>query len=86
MTKTYTFYDDSWWDSHGCSCCPSTFMETYNCPDTSRNHGSAHSIEDCYVQAIIAEVGGDAAKYYEMTLEQLEMKAQELGIEIKIIW
>lgn len=88
MTKTYTFYDDSWWDWPPCDCCQGGLIECYNSSDTGCNLGSAHSLEDCYVQAIITEVDEDyetTAKYYEMTLEQLEVKAQELGIEIKVI-
>ena len=88
MTKTYTFYDDSWWDWPPCDCCQGGLVECYNSSDTDCNLGSAHSLEDCYVQAISTEVDEDyetTAKYYEMTLEQLEVKAQELGIEIKII-
>lgn len=85
MTKIYIFYDDSWWDNPGCDCCLGDFVECYNSYVTGRKFGSAHSLEDCYVQAIVTEVGEDAAKYYEMTLEQLEMKAQELGIKIEIV-
>lgn len=89
MTKTYTFYDDSWWDNPGCSCCPSTLMEAYNSSDTDCNLGTASSLEDCYVQAIVTEVSicniPCDDNIWDEPLENLEVIAQGLGIEIKII-
>lgn len=41
MTKVYTFYDDSWYDQPGCSCCGGFLMEAYNSSDTSCNLGTA---------------------------------------------
>lgn len=87
MTKTYTFYDEGYYCSNGCDCCEDVYMECYNSSDTDCNLGSAHSEEDCYVQAIVTE--SDAYKedegLWEMDLDALKQIAKELCIEVEII-
>lgn len=86
--KQYYFTDDSWWDSCGCSCCPSTLMVCYNSDDTDHTLGSAISVEDCWVQAIISEIGRyNISDDYEeslwyMSLEELKEEAKNLNIEV----
>ena len=87
MTRRFTFYDDSWWDNPPCDCCQGGLMECYNSSDTESNLGSAHSIEHCYIQAIITEC--DAYKedegLWEMDLDSLKKIAKELCVEVEII-
>lgn len=56
MTKTFYFYDDTWWDSNGCSCCDDVEMTCYNISEadhpTFAGQGSAHSKEDCLKQVL----------------------------------
>ena len=89
MTKTYTFYDDSWWDWPPCDCCQGGLVECYNSSDTEYNLGSAHSLKDCYVHAIRTEASMRNTpcddNIWGEPLENLEVIAQGLGIEIKII-
>lgn len=63
------------------------YMECYNSEDVLQGLGSAHSIEQCYMQALITETNDQDgySKFYEMDMEELEMRAREMGIEIKII-
>lgn len=49
----FTFTDDSWWDSPGCSCCEASLMEAYNSEDTDPSLGTAHYRLECYIQAVI---------------------------------
>lgn len=87
MTKTYTFYDDSWWDWPPCDCCQGGLVECYNSSDTNCNLGSAHSLEDCYVQAIKTEsdIYAEDEGLWEMDLDALKQIAKELCIEVEII-
>lgn len=88
--KTYTFWDDSWWDSNGCSCCPDTLMECYNSYDTDGRLGSAHSKEWCYVHSIITEIGWEIIpedyeeKLWEMSVDELKVEAANLNITVEI--
>ena len=91
MTK-FTFYDDSWYDQPGCSCCEGFLMEAYNCSDTDSNLGTASCLEDCYVQAIITEAQKQGVDLYanddslwEQPLKSLKIIAKEFGIQIEII-
>lgn len=87
----YTFYDEGYYFSNGCSCCEATYMECFNSEDTDCNLGSAGSIEDCYVQAILTEIGrGNVPEDYEdflyqMSLEELKEEAKNLNIEVEIV-
>lgn len=88
MSKKFTFYNDSWWDEgFGCDCCPPSFMEAYNSSDTNCNLGTAHSIEDCYVQAIKTEsdVYMEDDSLWELDIHELKMVAEELGVVVEII-
>lgn len=88
LSKCYVFFDDSYYDNPGCSCCPETYMECFNSEDTSPSLGSAHSVEDCWVQAIISEIGRyNISDDYEeslwyMSLEDLKEEAKNLNIEV----
>lgn len=91
--KTYTFYDDSWYDSGiGCDCCPGSWMEAYNSSEIDSSFGTAHSIDECYIQAIVTEMGGYESftqayldNLYQMLGEELEKKAEQLGINVFIV-
>ena len=89
--KTYTFYDDSYYDQPGCSCCEGFYMECYNSEDTDCNLGSAHDYESCYYQAILTELGteGVTDEYrddlYCMQLDELKQIAKELNIRVRVI-
>lgn len=89
--KKYYFTDDSWWDSPGCSCCEASLMEAYNSDDTYNPLGSAHSIAECYVQAVTTELllrhplyEFDADVLY--LLEECEIKAlcKSMDIEVEV--
>ena len=87
---TYNFSDDSYWFSSGCDCCEGTFMEAYNCEHTDSMLGTAHSVEDCYIQAIITEEGAlnipfdEARELWNMELDALKVLASAYGIEVII--
>lgn len=51
--KIYIFSDDSYYDNPGCSCCESTLVEAFNCPDVSYHHGTAGAVYECYYQVIV---------------------------------
>lgn len=89
--KTYTFYDDSWYDNPPCDCCEGSWIPCFNSSDTDCNLGSAGSIEDCYVQAILTEIGRNNIPedyedfLYQMSLEELKEEAMNLNIEIEVV-
>lgn len=89
--RTFTFYDEGYYDQPGCSCCDGSWVEAFNSSDTDCNLGSAHSEEDCYVQAIITDLGYATIseeykdELYQMSLKSLKQVAIILGIEVKII-
>ena len=87
MNKKFTFYDDSFYERPPCDCCPGYWMECYNSSDTNCNLGSAHSEEDCYVQAIKTESDAymEDDGLWEMELPELKKIAEELGIVVEII-
>lgn len=87
MSKKYTFYDDSWYERPPCDCCLGEWVECYNSSDTDSNLGSAHSEEECYVQAIKTESSAymEDDSLWELELEQLEKIAEELDIVVEII-
>lgn len=89
--KTFTFFDEGYYDQPGCSCCEGFYMECYNSSDTDCNLGSAHDFESCYFQAILTELGVDDTTdvvreaLYCMPLLELKQTAKDLGIRVKII-
>jgi hypothetical protein len=89
--KTFTFYDDSWYDQPGCSCCEGTYMECYTSDDTDCNLGSAHDYESCYYHAILTELGVDnvTEEHREglccMNLKELKEIAKDLNIKVEIV-
>lgn len=89
--KTFTFYDEGYYDQPGCSCCEGFYMECYNSDDTDCNLGSAHSYENCYYQSILTEIGVDNVvdeykdEIYFMTLGELKQMAKDLNIKVKVI-
>ena len=91
LSKKYLFTDDSYWDSPGCSCCDSYLVEVYNSNDTDCNLGSAHNREDCYIQAIMTELGTEEVTdehregLYSMNLKELKEIAKDLNIKVEIV-
>lgn len=89
--KTFTFYNDGYYDQPGCSCCEGTYVECYNSDDIDRNLGSAHSYEDCYCYAILTELGVDNVTedcqedLYCMSLKELKQVAKDFNIKVKIV-
>lgn len=86
MTK-FVFYDDSWYERPPCDCCLGGWVERYNSSDTKSNLGTAHSEEECYVQAILTETDiydGDDDLWCQ-PLKYLKIIAEELGISVEII-
>ena len=89
--KTYTFYDEGYYDQPGCSCCEGIYMECYNSGNTDCNLGSAHSHEHCYFQAILTELGVENTTgvvreaLYCMPLRDLKQTAKDLGIKVEVI-
>ena len=87
MNKKFTFYDDSWYDRPPCDCCMGGWVECYNSSATKSNLGSAHSEEDCYVQAIKTESNAymEDDSLWELDLHDLKKIAEELDIVVEII-
>lgn len=89
--KTFTFFDDSYYDSSGCSCCDSYLVEVYNSDDTDYNLGSAHDYESCYYQAILTELSTEEVTdehregLYSMSLKELKQVAKDLNIKVRIV-
>lgn len=89
--KTYTFFDDSYYDQPGCSCCEGFYMECYNSEDTDCNLGSAHDYESCYYQAILTELGAALVSdeyrdgLYCMNLKELKQIAKDLNIRVEVV-
>lgn len=89
--KIFTFFDDSYFASNGCDCCDDTYMECYNSNDTDCNLGSAHNREDCYIQAIMTELGTEEVTdehregLYSMNLKELKEIAKDLNIKVEIV-
>lgn len=89
--KTFTFFDDSYFASNGCDCCDDTYMECYNSNDTDCNLGSAHNREDCYIQAIMTELGTEEVTdehregLYSMNLKELKEIAKDLNIKVEVV-
>lgn len=93
--KVYNYTDDSWWDGdEDCPCCSGLLFECYNAQGWSQN-GSASSLWNLYVDAIVAhkaEESGDDYHHlaehsyylYEgFTLEELATLCERLGIVLE---
>jgi len=88
--KTYTFYDDSWYDQPPCDCCQGGWMWSYNSDQVSGNFGSASSEEDCHLQAIATEMGYEYCEdfpdtYRLMEYSDLKKVADLLGIKVEVV-
>lgn len=89
--KKYVWYDESYHERSPCDCCEGSWIELYNSNDTDPRLGSAFSMEDCYTQSIITELGRyNITDEYEeslwhMPLEELKEEAKNLNIEIEIV-
>ena len=88
--KTYTFYDDSWYDNPPCDCCDGYWMWSYNSSQVNGNFGSAFSEEDCYLQAIATELGYQYWEdvpdlYRKMSYTELERVANAFGIDVVFV-
>lgn len=91
MSKKYLFTNDSYFDSPWCSCC-AYLVELYNSDDTDCNLGSAHSYEECYVQAIVSSLGGQSVVSDEMLeelwcmdIKDLKSMCKDLCIRVEIV-
>ena len=86
MTK-FVFYDDSWYDRPPCDCCLGGWVECYNSSDTDSNLGSAHSEEECYMQAIKTESNAymEDDGLWELELPELKKITEELGVKVEVI-
>lgn len=87
--RVFTFEDDSWYDSGwGCDCCPSSWVEAYNCPDTDCNLGTAGSEEECYIQAIrtVLKNAPDEIvdELYGKSVDELKQMCDDLNVEVII--
>ena len=89
--KTYYFTDDSYLLDNGCSCCEASLVLAYNSSDTDPCLGTAHSEEDCWVQAIITEIGREnihkeyEQRLYDMPLDDLKLDAAAFDITVEIL-
>lgn len=87
--KTYTFYEESYWLSACCDCCTDDFIEMYNSDDIDPILGSSHSIEDCYVSAILSELGptsvGEDYRDYLYGLHWKDLERISIDIDIEVI-
>ena len=91
MKSKFTFTDDSWWDSPGCSCCPASLMEAYNSEDTDPSLGTAHYKLECYIQAVITTLLKrnrscyfDPEALYLMEMSEIEALCNAMKIEVEI--
>jgi hypothetical protein len=84
--KRYEFFDDCWFnEGWGCDCCPSQWMEVWNCDKIEH---STHSVEDSYVAAIshATQMSYDAEDILlSLSLEELEELAKVLNIDVVFI-
>ena len=88
--KTFTFFDDSWFDNPPCDCCDGCWMWSYNSDQVCCNFGSAYSEEDCYIQAIATEMGYEYWEdfpdtYRLMNYAELKKVADILKIKVEIV-
>ena len=88
--KTYTFFDDSWFDNPPCDCCDGCWMWSYNSSQEKGNFGSASSEEDCYMQAIATEMGYEYWEdfpdtYRLMEYSDLKKVTDLLGIDVVFV-
>ena len=87
--KKYTFTDDSYYESPGCSCCDDYLVESFNSSQTSPNLGSASDEGECYLQSIATEKGwllweSIPDQYREMGYSELKRIAEGMGIVVEI--
>lgn len=87
VLRKFTFTDDSYMASNGCSCCEPYFMECYNCDEPELvGLGSAHSlfnimvniIEGCDLydmEELFIKEDGMSSKEYEMFLKKILYQA-----------
>ena len=88
--KTFYFYDQSYWLSACCDCCSDDYIECYNSDDTDPILGSAHSEDDCYINAILTDHGATMVSdeyrdfLYNASLDELKSICKGLDIEVVI--
>lgn len=90
MTKSYQFYDESYYYSNGCDCCERSWVSSFNSSQVVGNFGSAYSEEDCYLQSISTELGywyyeDIPSEYREMDYDELKFFAENMGLKVEII-
>lgn len=89
--KIYLFADEGYWYSNGCDCCEDVYMYNYNLVGRyTHNFGSAHSYEDCLLQALAVHDGYEyyedvPEEWYDLSGEQLEAMMEERNIEVEVI-
>lgn len=88
--KTYTFYEESYWLSACCDCCTDDFMELYSSDDTDPILGSSHSVNDCYINAILTDHGATSVSdeyrefLYDAEFSDLKSICDGLNIDVVI--
>ena len=90
LTKSYQFYDESYYYSNACDCCQGGWINSFNSDQVNGNFGSAFSEEDCYLQAIATEMGYEYWEdfpdtYRLMDYAELKKVADLLGIKVEIV-
>lgn len=75
--KIAVFKGQHWWDSV-CDCCDAELMLCWNSEEIPDTFGSAHSVDDCYAQALQHFLGGPkdvgvgAEEWCELDISDLE--------------
>ena len=93
MNKHFVFTNDSMYVGNGCSCCEPDYMEVYNSDETDGTLGSAHSEEECYVQAIMTVLGREnindeieeGLRILENDFNALLRITERMGITVEIV-
>jgi len=88
--KTYTFYDDSWYDQPPWQQSHGGWINSFNSDQVNGNFGSALSEEDCYMQAIATEMGYEFWEdvpdtYRLMDYAELKKVADILKIKVEVV-
>lgn len=93
MRRKFKFVDNSYWLPE-CSIWNRTednYIELYNSEDTDPILGSSHSIDDCYISAILSDHGATSVTeeyrqfLYNCSTEELLSIIDGLEIEVVIV-
>lgn len=89
----FVFQEDGYWDSNGCSCCESYYMESFICTSHEDTiYGSLHSELECYFSSVLVFMGIDPDDYEHPVYQALNEISQsdlmnickEYGIDVVI--